>query len=64
MACLHYLPQKVFFNKYNSENVSLLPSLINTLILTAVSLAIAIPLGIGAAIYLSEYAKKGISLSG
>lgn len=49
---------KVFFNKYNSENVSLLPSLINTLILTAVSLAIAIPLGIGAAIYLSEYAKK------
>lgn len=48
----------IFSTKYNSENVSLLPSLINTLILTAVSLAIATPLGIGAAIYLSEYAKK------
>lgn len=28
----------IFSTKYNSENVSLLPSLINTLILTAVSL--------------------------
>ena len=44
---------------YTSENVSLLPSLINTLIMTLVSLAIAAPVGIFAAIFLVEYAKKG-----
>ncbi len=45
--------------KYTSDNVSLMPALINTLILTGISLLIAAPLGIGAAIYLVEYAKKG-----
>ena len=54
-----YLTADLFSLKYTSENVSLMPSLINTFILTIVSLAIAAPLGIFAAIYLVEYAKKG-----
>ena len=39
-----------------------MPSLINTFIMTALSLVIAAPLGIFAAIYLVEYAKKGNKL--
>lgn len=54
-----YLNKDLFALEYNSENVSLVPSLINTFIMTAVSLVIAAPLGIFAAIYLVEYAKKG-----
>jgi len=52
----------LFAWKYNSENVSLVPALINTLIMTFLSLLIAAPLGIFAAIYLVEYAKRGNKL--
>ena len=52
----------LFSLEYTSENVSLMPSLINTFIMTALSLVIAAPLGIFAAIYLVEYAKKGNKL--
>lgn len=54
-----YLDASLFSPVYTSENVSLLPSLINTLIMTIVSLAIAAPIGIFAAIFLVEYAAKG-----
>ncbi len=54
-----YLTGDLFAWTYNSENVSMMPALINTLIMTAISLLIAVPLGIGAAIYLVEYAKRG-----
>lgn len=54
-----YLSADLFSPEYTSENVSLVPSLINTFIMTVISLAIAAPLGIFAAIYLVEYAKKG-----
>ena len=47
---------------YTSENVSMLPSIINTLITTAAALIISVPLGIGAAVYLVEYAKTGSKL--
>ena len=57
-----YLSTDLFSLTYNSDNLSLLPSLINTFILTVVSLVIAAPLGIFAAIYLVEYAKKGNKL--
>lgn len=59
-----YLTRDLFSLTYTSENVSLVPSLVNTLIMTAVSLVIAAPLGIFAAIYLVEYAKKGSRLVG
>lgn len=52
----------LFAWKYNSDNVSLMPALINTLILTGISLLISVPLGMGAAIYLVEYAGKGNKL--
>ena len=45
--------------EYTSDNVSLVPAAINTLMLVALALVMSIPFGIGSAIYLTEYAKKG-----
>jgi len=50
---------ELFSFTYSSENVSLMPALINTISMTFLSLLIAIPLGIGAAIFLAEYARRG-----
>lgn len=49
----------LFAWKYTSDNVSLVPAAINTLMLVVLALVISIPFGIGSAIYLTEYAKKG-----
>ena len=54
-----HLSWDLFAWNYNSVNVSLTPALINTLSLTALSLLFAAPLGIFAAIYLVEYARRG-----
>lgn len=54
-----YLSLDLFQWKYTTENVSMMPAIINTLIMTGVALLIAVPLGIGSAIYLVEYAKRG-----
>lgn len=54
----------LFSFEYNSENVSLFPSLINTVVMTALSLVIAVPLGVFSAIYLVEYAKRGNKIVG
>lgn len=56
------LTPQLFELEYNSENVSMLPSIINTLLMTVLALLIAAPLGIFAAIYLVEYAKRGNKL--
>lgn len=53
------LTPELFALTYNSDNVSCMPSIINTIVLTLLTLLIAVPFGIGAAIYLAEYAKKG-----
>lgn len=50
---------ELFSLKYNSKNLSMLPSIINTLYLTLLTLLIAVPVGVFSAIYLVEYAKKG-----
>ena len=50
---------EMFSWEYNSENVSFMPAIVNTVIMTALSLLIAAPLGIFSAIYLVEYAKRG-----
>ena len=54
-----YLNPSLFSLHYNSENASLMPALINTVIMTFFSLLIAVPLGIFFAIFLVEYAKRG-----
>ena len=54
-----YLKPSLFSLHYNSENASLMPALINTIIMTFLSLLIAVPFGIFSAIFLVEYAKRG-----
>ena len=54
-----YLKPSLFSLHYNSENASLLPALINTVIMTLLSLLLAVPIGIFSAIFLAEYAGKG-----
>ena len=57
-----HLKPELFAWTYTSENVSMMPALINTLLMTAATLIVAVPLGIFAAIYLVEYARKGNKL--
>ena len=57
-----HLTPSLFAWKYTSDNVSLVPALINTIIMTALALLIAAPLGIFAAIYLVEYTRSGNKL--
>ncbi|MCD8232138.1 MAG: phosphate ABC transporter permease PstA [Clostridiales bacterium] len=56
------LTLELFSLKYTSDNVSMLPSIINTLIMIGVALLISVPVGVFSAIYLVEYAKKGNKL--
>lgn len=56
------LTPSLFAWEYNSENVSMMPAIINTLLMTLLTLTVAVPVGIGAAIYMAEYAKKGNKL--
>lgn len=54
-----YITPSLFALEYTSENASLMPALINTVIMTLLSLLIAVPLGIFSAIFLVEYANRG-----
>ena len=54
-----YLKPSLFSLTYTSENASLMPALINTVIMTILSLLIAVPFGIFSAIFLVEYAGRG-----
>ena len=58
------LSWSLFQWNYNSENSSMMPAIINTVIMTVLALVIAVPFGIGAAVYLVEYAKRGNKLVG
>ena len=53
-----HLTLELFAWEYNSENVSMLPAIINTLEITLLTLLVAIPFGIGSAVYLVEYASS------
>lgn len=57
-----YLTPSLFSLHYNSENVSLVPAAVTTVMTVALALLIAVPLGLGTAIYLTEYAKRGNAL--
>ncbi|MGI6199627.1 MAG: phosphate ABC transporter permease PstA [Christensenellales bacterium] len=54
-----HLTGDLFAWEYTSDNVSVVPSIITTVYMIGLSLMIAAPLGIGCAIYLVEYAKRG-----
>lgn len=53
------LKPSLFAWEYNTENVSMLPAIINTVTMTLLSLALAVPIGVFSAVYLTEYAKRG-----
>ncbi|MGN0205558.1 MAG: phosphate ABC transporter permease PstA [Coprococcus sp.] len=57
-----HLSPELFSLTYTSDNVSMVPAIINTLMMTALALLIAVPLGVFSAIYMVEYAKKGNKL--
>lgn len=59
-----HLTPSLFALEYNSQNVSMLPALVNTLLMTLLALLISVPIGIFSAIYLVEYAKKGNKIVG
>lgn len=50
----------LLFGKYefNSEKITILPSIVTTLMTVALSLLVSVPIGICTAIFLNEYAKK------
>ena len=54
---LNFLTTPAF--SYPYENYGVLGNIINTLYLVVITLIIATPVGVGAAIYLTEYAKQG-----
>ena len=54
-----YIKPSLFALHYTSENASVIPALINTVVMTLLSLLIAVPFGIFSAIFLVEYAGKG-----
>ncbi|MCL2083377.1 MAG: phosphate ABC transporter permease PstA [Oscillospiraceae bacterium] len=54
-----HISPSLFELKYTSQNASLFPALITTMLVVALSLLIAVPLGVFSAIYLVEYARRG-----
>lgn len=56
------LTPSLFEWEYTTDNVSMTPSIINTIIVVILTLLIAGPIGIFSAIYLVEYAKRGSKL--
>lgn len=53
-----HLRPTLFEWQYSSKNASMMPAIINTLTLTAISLSISVPVGVFSAVYLSEYAPR------
>ncbi|WP_242370376.1 phosphate ABC transporter permease PstA [Adlercreutzia muris] len=53
-----HLKPSLFEWNYTSENVSLMPALIDTILMALLALALSVPTGVGAAIYLVEYARS------
>ncbi len=52
------LKPSLFELEYNSTNVSMVPAIISTLMIMFFTLILALPVGIGSAIYLTEYANN------
>ena len=56
------LSPELFAWEYNTDNVSMTPAIINTILMVLLTLVFAAPIGIFSAIYLVEYAKRGNKL--
>lgn len=56
------LSPKLFEWTYTTDNVSMMPAIINTIVMTILALLLAVPIGIFSAIYLVEYARRGNKL--
>ena len=54
-----HLRAGLFAWNYSTENLSLLPALLNTLSTVLLTLFLAVPAGVGGAVYLVEYAPRG-----
>lgn len=52
----------MFDLKYTSDNMSIMPALINTIYICVIALLLALPVGLGTAIYICEYAKSNSKL--
>ena len=50
---------ELFAWQFTSENQSMMPAIINTILMTLCTLIMAVPVGVFSAIYLAEYSKKG-----
>jgi phosphate transport system permease protein len=59
MKGVPHLNLGLFSWEYTSDNCSMMPAIVNTLQMTFLALLFAVPIGIGSAIYLVEYAKRG-----
>lgn len=59
-----HLKPSLFAWEYNTDNVSMMPAIINTIVMTFMALLAAVPVGVFSAIYLVEYAKRGNKLVG
>ncbi len=59
-----HLRPELFALEYTTENVSMMPAIINTITITALALLVSVPVGVFAAVYLVEYAGKGNKLVG
>ncbi|HPF18100.1 MAG TPA: phosphate ABC transporter permease PstA [Anaerovoracaceae bacterium] len=64
MRGIPHINAGLFAWEYTTENVSMMPAIINTITMTALALALAVPIGIFSAIYLVEYARRGNRLVG
>lgn len=59
---ISHLSLDLFAWEFNTDNMSMMPAIISTVYMTALSLIMAVPVGIFSAIYLVEYAKRGSKL--
>ena len=54
-----HLTPSLFSGEYTAQNVSLVPALAGSLLMAGAALLLAVPVGVGAAVYLVEYARRG-----
>ena len=57
-----HISKELFAWTWTTKNQSMMPAIINTLVMTLLSLLLAVPIGVGGAIYLVEYAGRGNKL--